>query len=193
MIIVVLQKVIPLEFPDVGNVAQYPIEWSNGLRKLVGDQSYYQRTARYFGIEPKVLEILQDCPFSIYNEYSRSHAFTRTSSTDSQVAPEEDIETRALVALLTRERPIKPDDLQAFRMDWRDQNPAPIMFIHANAWVQETGDLPAFMRMRDQPIRFYRYGRPSVKSGFAGGDDHQLYEVYPLRKRVFNCSLQTRF
>src|SRR4051794_2954327 len=69
MIIVVLQKVIPLEFPDVGNVAQYPIEWSNGLRKLVGDQSYYQRTARYFGIEPKVLEILQDCPFSIYNEY----------------------------------------------------------------------------------------------------------------------------
>lgn len=102
------------------------------------------------------------------------------------VAPEEDIETRDLVALLTRKRTIEPGTMEAYRMDWRERPPAPIMYIHANAWLEETGNLPAYMRMRDEGIRFFRFGAASLA---AGKDSHKIYEVFPLGMLCFPVRL----
>lgn len=190
MVLAMLQKAVPRDFPDLSQIPRYPPEWVVGLRTTIGDHPFYQRTARYFGIEPALLEFLQDCPFSIYNTHSSRYPFVRNSlsssgarksAIDINVAPEEDIETRALVALLTRERGVGPGGLQSYRMDWRvhDPSPAPVMFIHANAWLHGTGDVPSFMQMRNRKIRFFRYGKPSAKTGLTGGDNHMIHEVFP--------------
>lgn len=183
MILVMLQKVIPRSFPNIKSIPPYPHHWSDDLRRLVGDHPQYQRAARYFAIEPTLLDALQQCPFSVFNNYSRTHQLDHRLVTFNPdvpgVDPSEDIETRELVALLTRKRVLEPDSLIAKRFDWRTERPPPVMFIHANAWLQEGGDIPAFMSMRDTRTRFFKFGTVAGAQSF-WSNDYQLHEVFPL-------------
>ena len=183
MILVMLQKEIPRPFPDMKLTPAYPPRWSDDLRRLVGDHPQYQRAARYFAIEPKLLGALQRCHFSVFNNHSRNHPLDHRSLTSNSGAPDvdpnEDTETRELVALLTRRRETESDDLEAKRFDWRTQRPPPVMFIHANAWLREVGDVPAFMDMRDSGTRFFKFGTVSGAESF-WGNDYQLHEVFPF-------------
>jgi hypothetical protein len=183
MILVMLQKVIPRSFPDFKSIPTYPPHWSDDLHRLVGDHLQYQRAARYFAIAPELLDALQQCPFSIFNNYSRYHQLDHRLVTHSPevpgVDPSEDIETRELVALLTRKRELDPDGLMAKRFDWRTERPPPVMFIHSNAWLQEVGDIPAFMNMRDTRTRFFKFGTVAAAQSF-WGNDYRLHEVFPI-------------
>jgi hypothetical protein len=181
MILLMLQKAIPRSFPDMTLAPAYPSHWLDDLRRLVGNHPQYQRAARYFAIDPELLAILQQCPFSVFNNHSRYHHLDHRTNNPGLpgVDPSEDIETRELVALLTRKRDLEPDDLMAKRFDWRTERPPPVMFIHANAWLQETGEIPAFMHMRDSRTRFFKFGTVAGAESL-WGTDYRLHEVFTI-------------
>lgn len=182
LVLAMLQKSIPSEFPDVSSIRHYPADWVDSLRKLVGDNLRYQRAARYFKFPPDLLETLQQCPFSVFNEISRYHPLGALNGSDGE-KPVEDIETIELVELLTRKRPLPPPGLQAHRLDWRERHPFPagIMLVHADSWPREGEDVPEFMGMRDLDIMFFRYGSPSVKKGLYRGEDAPvIHQVFPF-------------
>lgn len=211
MLLIVLQKNIKrkvaLPVPNLKELSLgvLPAGEHAELKAMVDGSSEHLITARYFGLTAKMLSVFQDVPFSVYNAWSSKKHLT--SDIVAFVSADEDIETRALVSLLTRRRFVTEEetdrngDIQQvvktranYRSDWRDdRNVAPIMFIHANAWMEdEDGEMDAsvdrndriarraqdFLKMRaSNDVRMFKFG---TERGTAGefGSDYRIEEVF---------------
>lgn len=209
MLLIMLQKSIARALPSLDfdklSLSPLPADGHAELKAMVNGSTEHLIAARYFGLTPKTLDAFQDVPFSVYNAWSSKKHLT--SDIVAHVSSDEDIETRALVSLLTRPRYVLEEEVDRngdvqqivkkkanYRSDWRDdRNIAPIMFIHANAWMEdEDEDVDAsvvrnerlirraqdFLRMRaTNEVRMFKFG---TERGTASeyGSDYRIEEVF---------------